>query len=206
MDKLTRSFYNKNAMEVAQDLLGKYLIHKTESGEFVAKIVETEAYMGAIDKAAHSYNNRRTKRTEIMFGPPGFAYVYLIYGMYSCFNVVANAKDFPEAVLVRALEPVAGLELMAKSRYGKKLDQLKNKELIGLTNGPGKLCQSMNISLKDNGIDLCGDKLFIAKNKKMDKSKLQIVATTRINIDYAEEAALYPYRYYIKGNQYVSRK
>jgi DNA-3-methyladenine glycosylase len=115
MKKLERSFYNRTAIEVAKGLLGKYLVHRVNGRELSGKIVETEAYMGPDDKAAHSCSNRRTKRTEVMFGPPGYAYVYLIYGMYSCMNIVASEVESPQAVLIRALEPVKGLEDMAKA-------------------------------------------------------------------------------------------
>ncbi|MGF7060482.1 DNA-3-methyladenine glycosylase [Brassicibacter mesophilus] len=201
MEKLKRGFYKKNSIDLAKDLLGKYLVYDTNTEKLVAKIVETEAYMGFKDKAAHTYNGRRTPRTEVMYGEEGHAYVYIIYGMYNCFNVVAAEKEIAQAVLVRALEPVEGLGKMALNRFDIPLNQLKNKQVIGLTNGPGKLCQAFEITREMNGEDLTGDKLYICYGKE---EKFEIVESKRIGIDYAEEAKDYLWRYYIKGNKYVS--
>ena len=202
MDRPDRNFFKISALKLAKNLLGYYLVHVTEYGKLVGRIVETEAYMGEYDKAAHSYNNRRTKRTEVMFGPPGHAYVYLIYGMYHCFNIVAAETNIPQAVLIRAVEPVEGIEKMAELRYNKKLDKCSKKEILNLTSGPGKLCKAMNITVKNNGQDLCGNKLFILKGDIPPET--DIITTTRINIDYAEEAVHFPYRFYIKNSPYVS--
>ncbi|HHU79353.1 MAG TPA: DNA-3-methyladenine glycosylase [Clostridiales bacterium] len=202
MRKPDRNFYSKSGVELAKALLGCHLVHSSEHGRLIGKIVETEAYMGAMDKAAHSYNNRRTKRTEVMFGPPGYAYVYLIYGMYYCANVVAADQDIPQAVLIRALEPVEGMEKMAVLRYGKQLEECSRREIIGLTNGPGKLCQAMNITGRNNGQDLCGRELYLLKGETPPAE--DVVNTTRINIGYAEEAIHFPYRFYIKSSPYVS--
>lgn len=202
MEKLERKFYSSGAIEVAKNLLGKYLLHRINGQERLGKIVETEAYMGPEDKAAHSCNNRRTKRTEVMFGPPGYAYVYRIYGMYSCMNVVASERESPQAVLIRALEPVKGLEEMAEARYGKSLSDCAKKDRLGLTNGPGKLCMAMGITDRDSGENLCGNRIFLLKGDR--EPAFNMVTTTRIHIDYAEEAVLYPYRFYIDGNPYVS--
>lgn len=210
LNLLDRNFYNTNSIVLAKALLGKIIIYDYENEKLMAKIVETEAYMGPTDKAAHSYKNRRTDRNEVMYGYPGFAYVYFIYGMYYCMNVVANCPEVPEAVLIRAAEPVNGLETMAMNRYKKRLCELSERDKINLTNGPGKLCMALNITRKDNGEDLCKSKLYIAEEvcdgiRKAVKDS-DIVSTKRINIDYAEEAADYPWRFYIKGNKYVSRK
>ncbi|HHY81685.1 MAG TPA: DNA-3-methyladenine glycosylase [Clostridiales bacterium] len=202
MQKPDRSFYKCSALELAKKLLGYHLVRIIDNKALIGKIVETEAYMGEFDKAAHSYNNRRTKRTETMFGPPGHAYVYLIYGMYYCMNIVAAETGIPQAVLIRALEPVEGMKEMAELRYGKSLDQCSEREILGLTNGPGKLCKAMHITGTDNGEDLCGDRLFILKGPVPPDS--DIVNTTRINIDYAEEAIHFPYRFYINSSPYVS--
>ncbi len=202
--KLSRKFYNRTSLEVAPDLLGKFLVHMVNGIELVGKIVETEAYMGPLDKAAHSYNNRRTKRTEVMFGPPGYAYVYLIYGMYSCMNIVANKEGKPQAVLIRALEPVSNIEKMALLRYQKGLQACSSKEVTNLTNGPGKLCKAFDITKLDNGTDLLEDNLFLLDSS--EKQEFEVVSTTRVGIDYAEEAISYPWRFYIKGNRFVSRK
>lgn len=202
MIKPDRDFYRKSSLDLAKNLLGYNLVHVSEHGKFIGRIVETEAYMGIHDKAAHSYNNTRTKRTEVMFGPPGHAYVYLIYGMYHCMNIVAAETDIPQAVLIRALEPVEGMESMAKLRYKKSLQLCTKKELIGLSNGPGKLCQAMGISRNENGLDMVNSKLFLLENDSPVES--DIVTTTRINIDYAEEAIDFPYRFYIDSSPYVS--
>lgn len=127
MIKLDREFYRRSSIEVAKELLGRFMVHRVNGRELIVKIVETEAYMGPEDKAAHSYNNRRTKRTEVMFGPPGHAYVFLIYGMYSCMNVVASEIGKPQAVLIRAAEPVEGLEHMAQLRFKKGLNECTKK-------------------------------------------------------------------------------
>ncbi|HOA80935.1 MAG TPA: DNA-3-methyladenine glycosylase [Defluviitaleaceae bacterium] len=204
MKKLDRSFYNRDTLIVARELLGKYIIHKTRGKKLIAKIVETEAYKGAIDKAAHSYQNKRTPRTQVMFGPPGHAYVYLIYGMYLCMNIVTEEVDKPCAVLLRAVEPIEGLDEMAQLRFNKPYEKLQKSQRINLTNGPGKLSMALNIRREENGIDLCKDKLFICEANTA--SNFQIGKGKRINIDYAEEAADYPWRFYIKDNPYLSVK
>ncbi|MMZ50983.1 3-methyladenine DNA glycosylase [compost metagenome] len=204
MNKLPRDFYNRDTLNVARDLLGKYLAHKIDGVVREGKIVEVEAYIGPEDKGAHTYNGRRTPRNEAMYGPPGFAYVYLIYGMYNCVNVVTNEAEKPEAVLIRALEPTCGVEQMSMARFGKS-ELLTSRETISLTNGPGKLCQALGITRTHNEYDLCGETLYITESSKPDEP-FETVETTRINIDYAEEAALYPWRFYIKDNPFVSRK
>lgn len=204
MNKLPRDFYNRDTLNVARDLLGKYLVHKIDGVVREGKIVEVEAYIGPEDKGAHTYNGRRTPRNEAMYGPPGFAYVYLIYGMYNCVNVVTNEAEKPEAVLIRALEPTCGVEQMSMARFGKS-ELLTSRETISLTNGPGKLCQALGITRTHNGYDLCGETLYITESSKPGEP-FETVETTRINIDYAEEAALYPWRFYIKDNPFVSRK
>lgn len=203
--KLKRKFYNRPTLDVAKDLLGKKIVHYINGKRLVGKIVEVEAYIGAIDKAAHSYNNRRTKRSEIMFGPPGYAYVYLIYGMYNCINVVTQNEGKGTAVLIRAVEPVENIETMAYNRYNRPIESLKKRQIINLTDGPGKLCMAMGITkAANNGMDLCGNTLWI--EKAAEDRTFEIVRTTRVNIDYAEEAVHFPWRFYIKDNPFVSRK
>ena len=195
--KLSREFYERDGITLAKALLGKVLVHKTKEGIRKAIIVETEAYMGEKDAAAHSYKKRNPNgRTNIQYGRGGYAYVYLIYGMYSCFNVVANKEEIPECVLIRALEPLEGIELMEKSR---KTEKQKN-----LCSGPGKLCQAMEIDRSCYGEDLCGDNLYIEDAPPLAEE--QVIATPRINIAYAGEAADYPWRFIIKDNPYVSVK
>lgn len=193
---LKKSFYTQDAVTVAKGLLGTYLCHKTEKGVICGKIVETEAYMGTEDKAAHSYSGKPTDRTRVMFCEGGLSYVYLIYGMHCCFNVVCNKENTPQAVLIRALEPVSGIEIMRENR--------KTEKLKLLTNGPGKLAQALSIDRACNGLDLATSPLFIAEGK--EPSLVEIVSSKRVNIDYAEEAKDFLYRFTIKENPFVSKK
>lgn len=210
MEKLSREFYEIDSIKLAERLLGKYLVHEYDGHKLSAAIVETEAYMGPKDKAAHSYNNRRTERNEVMYGPAGFAYVYIIYGMYNCMNVVASKIGLPQAVLIRAVEPAEGEEIMAANRFNRPIHELTERERINITNGPGKLCKALNIDRSLNAEDLCGNKLYIAGEMCSEGisniSEENIVTSKRINIDYAEEAADFLWRFYIKGNKYVSKK
>lgn len=137
MNKLAREFYNRDSVVVARELLGKVLVHELDGQRMAAKIVEAEAYMGIEDRAAHSYGGRRTARVEVMYGEPGFSYIFIIYGMHYCFNIVTREKGNPQAVLLRAVEPLQGIELMAQARYKKPFDQLTKSQKKGLTNGPG---------------------------------------------------------------------
>lgn len=202
MEKLPRKFYERDTLEVAKDLLGKYLVHNSNGLNRVGRIVEVEAYKGPEDKAAHSYNCRRTDRNEVMYGPAGHAYVYIIYGMYNCMNVITEGINIPRGVLLRAVEPIEGLDEMAISRFNKNYDELKRNQIVNLTSGPGKLCMAMGITRADNGDDLCGDELYLAEG---DEIPFTMISSKRINIDYAEEAIHYPWRFYIKGNPYVSK-
>lgn len=203
MKKLPKSFYEEDTLKVAKNLLGKILVHRQAGQELAGKIVEVEAYIGAIDKAAHTYNNRRTNRTEVMFGPGGYAYIYLIYGMYYCMNVVTGREGEGTAVLIRALEPIKGIEQMAQNRYKESLAHLPKSKIIGLTNGPGKLCQALGITKENYGDDLTGHRLYICQGEKQET--LNIKSSKRINIDYAEEAKDFEWRFFLKGNSYVSK-
>ena len=203
MNKLNREFYNRDSIIVAKELLGKLLVHNINGQEIITKIVETEAYMGVIDKAAHSYGGRRTPRVEVMYGEPGYSYVYLIYGMYNCFNIVSNEVGTPQAVLIRGVEPIEGIDVMAQNRYNKPLELLTKNQIKGLTNGPGKLCKALAIDRSLNGLDLCGNKLYVLEG---DNEGFEMVSAKRIGIDYAEEARDYLWRYYIKDSNYVSVK
>lgn len=189
MKKLDRSFYSHDACYVAENLIGKILVHGKTSGI----IVEAEAYRGPEDKAAHSYAGKRTSRTEIMYHEGGLAYVYLIYGMYHCFNVTASYPGKPEAVLIRALEPLEGIPLMIQRR---KISDVRN-----LCSGPGKLCQAMGITREHYGIDLCGDELYITEGVK----DFRVKTSERVNIDYAEECRKFLWRYFADGNKFVSK-
>jgi DNA-3-methyladenine glycosylase len=195
--KLPRDFYTRsNVVTVARELLGKLLVVPADNGKRVAgKIVEVEAYRGPQDRAAHSYGGRRTKRTETMYGIGGTAYVFFVYGMYYQFNVVTNAADAPHAVLVRAVEPVEGIELMSKRRHGQSDHNL--------TNGPGKLCIAMGIDRKLDAADLLGERVWLETGQSL--ARAQIASGPRIGIDYAEEWIDKPWRFWIKDNPYVSR-
>ena len=182
MQKLPRQFYDRDTTLVARELLGKLLVHQAGGVIRVGKIVETEAYLGEHDLAAHS-SKGRTKRTEIMFGPPGYAYVYLIYGMYHCVNVVTERAGHASAVLLRAVEPVRNLE--------------------GRTCGPGLLCRAMKIDKALNGHDLLSDDFFIAAPEAAEE--VSIVKGPRIGVDYAKHWAKRHLRFYLKGNPHVSR-
>lgn len=195
MKKLERPFYERETITVARDLLGKYLVHHTAEGKTVGKIVEVEAYVGINDAACHAYNGKYTKRTKIMFGRGGHAYIYLIYGVYYCMNIVTNQECQPEAVLIRALEPIEGLELMQRRRA---TDTIAN-----LCSGPGKLCAAMGISKAQNEMDLCGETMYLLSGEEIQPEN--IVATPRINIDYAQEAREYLWRFIIKDNSFVSK-
>lgn len=196
MKKLDRSFYNRNVLTVAEEILGKILVHKMPEGIVKGRIVEVEAYDGSMDKAAHAYPNLLTDRTRIQFGEGGYAYVYLIYGMYHCMNIVTGNVDEPQVLLLRALEPVEGIELMEKRR---KTTKLKN-----LCSGPGKLCQAMGITGEDYGKDLCGNEIYLEDAPALLAEN--ILRSKRINIDYAEEAKEFLWRYTIKDNPFVSCK
>lgn len=201
MKMLDREFYNRDSLIVAKELLGKELVHELEGQTIAAKIVETEAYMGVIDKAAHSYGGRRTPRVEVMYGRPGLSYVFFIYGMHNCFNIVTREEGNPQAVLIRAVEPVEGLEHMAQNRFGKTYNQLSKSQVKSLTNGPGKLCKALAIDRSLNGEDLCGGKLYVRDGVH---GKFDIVSARRVGIDYAEAAKDYLWRFYIRDNQFVS--
>jgi DNA-3-methyladenine glycosylase len=195
---LQRTFYQRDVITVSKNLLGKILVHESAQGKTAGRIVETEAYRGPEDRAAHSSGGRRTARNQVMFEEKGHAYVYFIYGMYYCFNVTAgNLPNKPEAVLLRALEPVAGQDIMSRRRGTKH-----NKS--NLTNGPSKLCMAMDISKSQNKTDLTSPPLYITDAPTVPR--YEIVETTRIGVDYAGEWKTRPWRFYIKGNRFVSTK
>lgn len=183
MNKLLKSFYERDTITVAKELLGKYLVHDDGLQERIGKIVEVEAYLGQHDLASHS-SKGLTKRTEVMFGPAGFAYVYLIYGMYYCTNVVTETAGAGSAVLLRALEPI--------------------KNISGRTQGPGLLSRAMHIDIKLNRHDLCSDTFYIAE---MDNQpEFTLVERPRIGVNYAKNWAKELLRFYIKDNPYVSKR
>ena len=197
-NKLPREFYTRsNVLAVARELLGKPLVVQAADGTRVSGvIVETEAYRGPQDRASHAYGGRRTKRTETMYGIGGTAYVYFVYGMYYQFNVVTNIEDIPHAVLIRALKPVEGLELMRRRRHG--------QPDLNLTNGPGKLCIALGIDRKLDRADLLADRVWIEEGNNIPAR--QIASGPRIGIDYAEKWVDKPWRFWIRGNPFVSRR
>lgn len=191
--KLPRSFYQQPTVEVARQLLGKYLVRKHPAGVTVGRIVESEAYIGPEDKACHA-SRGRTPRTEIMFGRAGHAYIYLIYGFHYMLNIVTEKEDFPSAVLIRAVEPLGGIELM-QARRG--LDKITN-----LASGPGKLCTAFAIDRTLNGDDMCGKIIYV---EDRGEPSPKIATTPRIGVDYAGKWKHKPWRFLIKGNQFVSK-
>lgn len=192
---LPREFFLRPAEELAPALLGKLLVHETPEGVAAGMIVETEAYSGPEDDGAHSYGGRLTERTRVQYGPGGYAYVFSIYGMHWCFNAVAAPAGKPEVVLVRALEPVRGLELMRRRR---------GQDQAGLLcSGPGKLCQALGIGKAQYGLDLCAPPLYIEAYQELPPE--QIAVSPRVNIDYAESSRDWLSRYFIAGSPYVSR-
>ena len=181
--KITRDFYARDTLTVARELIGVYLVHTTDGTRRVGRIVETEAYQGPEDLAAHS-SRGRTPRTEVMFGPPGHAYVYFIYGFWNCLNVVTEAEGVPHAVLLRALEPVAAIE--------------------DKTWGPGLLCRAMHIDRQLNGTDLCGDVLWLERPPASGRRPVRLARSARVGVDYAGKWARRPWRFYDRDSRYVS--
>ena len=193
---LGREFYERDPLEVAKDLLGRYVVRETDDGSIIGKIVEVEAYIGPDDKASHAHNNKVTKRTKVQYRERGLAYIFSIYGRNNCFCVVVGKERQPAVVLVRAVEPVKGLELMKKNR--------NNVNIKNLTNGPSKFCKAFGITKEFYGFDLCeGRSLYIARGEPVNTK--EISKSKRINIDYASEWKDVEWRFYIKGNGFVSR-
>ncbi len=200
---LNREFYKRDALEVAKGLLGKILVREIDGVILRGKIVETESYIGSIDKASHAYNGRRTERTEPLFKEGGIAYVYFIYGLYHCFNVISGESDDGQGVLIRALEPLDNFDYISSKRFNKKFEELSTAKKRELTNGPSKLCMAFGIDKKDN-YKVLYEKGDLYIEDSCDNH--EIIETTRIGIDYAEEAIDFPWRFYIKDNKYISKK
>jgi DNA-3-methyladenine glycosylase len=190
---LPRAFYNRPAIEVARALLGTVLVHGTTSGRITSgRIVETEAYLGLQDRAAHSWRGI-TPRTRVMFGEPGHAYVYLIYGMYECLNVVAEPPGSPGCVLIRALEPLEGIPRMRRRRPAAR-------GIEDLANGPGKLTLALGVSRRHNGADLTSSSLTIHRPSRNEEIKIGV--SPRIGIKHCAD---WPLRFFVQGNRFVSR-
>lgn len=196
--KLPKAFYQRsNVLLVARELLGKILISEHDGVVASGMIVEVEAYTGEKDKAAHVYGGKRTKRTETMYGEAGHAYIYFCYGIHHLINVVTNQNDIPNAVLIRALEPMEGVEVMMHRRKKFKLDQT-------LTRGPGSLCQALGIQYHMDGESLMDNQIWIEDHGIIIPEN-EIESGPRIGVAYAQDHALLPYRYWVKGNKYVSK-
>jgi DNA-3-methyladenine glycosylase len=192
--KLSRSFYSRPTLDVASDLLGKVLVRRLNRRKLAGKIVETEAYVGPHDLACHA-SKGHTPRTSVMFGPAGYAYVYMIYGFYFCLNVVTEPLGYPAAVLIRAVEPLENLDLMRKLRNNPHHD-------ANIASGPGKLCMAMLIDKQLNGADLLGTTIWI-EDRKIDPGS--ILTSPRVGVDYAGEYKDKPWRFFVGGNPHVSR-
>lgn len=202
MARLSREFYLGDTVEIARQLLGKYVVRRLDDQLLAGRITETEAYVGRCDKACHAYNYRRTARTETLFLGPGHAYIYLIYGMYHCLNFVTEPEGEPAAVLLRSVEPVAGTNTMLRLRYGNKpLTAFRKKHFL---DGPGKVCQGLSLTKEQNGLDLTGDTLFLCDSPedlglpRPAPVRERICAGPRIGVDYAEEARDFPWRFWLE--------
>lgn len=199
MKKLGIDFYQRtNVLQIAKELLGKILVTKWDGIETSGRIVEVEAYNGIIDKASHASGGRRTNRNEVMYGKGGVAYVYLCYGIHHLFNVVTNEMETPHAILIRALEPLKGIDVMLERTNKKKFDHT-------LTKGPGNVSKALGIFTNHSGKSLLGKNIFIAEDDFV-LNKKKLAASPRIGVDYAGDDAKLPYRFYIKGNPFVSGK
>lgn len=201
---LNKEYFQKDSLTLAKDLLGKILIREIDGKVIKCKIVETESYIGSIDKACHAYNNKRTKRTEPLFHEGGVAYIYLIYGMYNCFNVISGKEDEAEGVLIRAVEPLNELDYLSNARFNKDYSELTNVQKVSIANGPGKLCMALNIDRNLNYSKLYKkEELYIIDG---EEEEFEIIETKRIGIDYAMEAKDFLWRFYIEGNKFISKK
>lgn len=196
--KLPLKFYKRDLHTVAKELLGKYIVKKYDGLYLSGRIVEVEAYDGNIDEAAHSFRGK-TKRNQVMFEGGGKLYVYFTYGMHFCANVVTGNVNDGKAILIRAVEPIDGIDQMALNRFGKTT--VTENELNNLCSGPGKFCKAFNIDRNDNGTDLTGNSIFIINSTKLKPEC--IVSTKRIGIKKSVDLQ---WRYYIKENKFVSKR
>jgi len=204
MSILDKEFYKQGALILAKELLGKTLVRTIKNVTLKGKIVETEAYIGEIDKASHAYNGRRTERTEPLFREGGISYVYFIYGKYHCFNVISGLENKGEGVLIRALEPLNEFDYLGKKRFNQNYEKLSEAKKKAIANGPSKLCMAFSIDKSQNYMKLYEKGDFYIEDSKDEK--FDVVETTRIGIEYAEEAIDFPWRFYIKDNKYISKK
>jgi DNA-3-methyladenine glycosylase len=198
-EKLGRGFFSRPALVVARDILGRKLVRVSPEGITAGTVVEAEAYMGTEDPASHAFGGRRTKRNEVMWGPAGHAYIYPIYGMYLCFNVVCGQIGEPQGTFLRAVRPTEGIELMALRR---RMHISGERDLRQLCSGPSKLCQAFGITREMNGLDVTGDVLFFTAGADPG----EVVATGRVGVDYAGPGREWPWRFAVKDDSFVSRK
>lgn len=196
MEPLPRAFYDRDTLTVARELLGCVLVREYEGETLLGRITETEAYIGRCDKACHAYGYKRTGRTETLFAPPGTAYLYLIYGMYTCLNLVTEGEGEPAAVLIRAVEPVTGGETMSRLRFGRALDEQTAYQRKNFLNGPGKVCKALSLDRSLDGHDLQRPPLYVCPG---EPPKGRISCGPRVGIDYAEEAKDFPWRFWIEA-------
>lgn len=202
--RLTRDFFARDARIVAQELLGKIFVRLVDGKELRCMITETEAYIGEIDKACHAYGMKRTAKVEPLYGPPGITYIYFIYGLYHCFNLITKEVNVPEGVLIRAVEPLNYFDYLSEIRFKKTFSELTNSQIKTLTNGPSKFAMAYSLTRKENLIDtISSDEIYL---EDLNINDFEIVESKRIGIDYAEEAKDFPWRYYIKGNRFISKK
>jgi DNA-3-methyladenine glycosylase len=198
-EKLPVSFYERNdVVAITMELLGKILVTRFDNTNTAGRIVEAEAYNGPVDKASHAYGNRRTKRTEVMYASGGAAYIYLCYGIHQMFNVVTNTQDIPNAILIRAVEPLIGIDTMLE-RSKKKIPA------FDLTRGPGNVAKALGLHTTQSGMSLQSEEIYIADDG-VKYNESEIAVTPRIRVDYAADDALLNYRFIVKGNKYVSGK
>ena len=205
MAKLTEDFFARDTLTVARELLGCYLVRPLDGVTTACRITETEAYIGRIDKACHAYGYRRTPRTAPLYASPGTVYIYLIYGMYYCLNFVTEPQEEPCAVLIRGLSPVLGQEALSLARYGVLPQEQSRYQQKNFLNGPGKVCKALSLTKAENCITLFGDALWVCDSLS-DLGLPEAPPTPpptvhigpRINIDYAEEAIDFPWRFWIE--------
>lgn len=202
MARLDREFFLQDTVTAAQELLGRYLVRADGGEVMVCRITETEAYIGAIDKACHAYGGRRTKRTETLYAAPGTSYVYMIYGMYNCLNFVTGPEDVASAVLIRGCAPVYNADAVARRRFGTGAEALSAYQRKNFMNGPGKLCRGLSIGRDLNALPLENNVLYLAHDLpeyglSRRPEALPFHTGKRIGIDYAEEAVDFPWRFWV---------
>ena len=196
MPMLDRTFYERDTLIVAEELLGKYLVRQYNGKYIVGRITEVEAYIGATDKACHAYAGKKTQRTQVLYEQGGTCYVYFVYGMYYCANIVTEPKDAAAAVLLRGVDIVEGKAIAASLRYKKDWQELSAYQRKNLSNGPGKLCNALGITKEDNQGSFCSEELFITDVwKEYGTIEFDITRGPRIGIGYAEEAIDFPWRF-----------